>query len=240
MPPKALGSLDSTEERIFKKINLSHSHLCVSVSKSFVRSDTISMPCTFSSVFLGLQDYCLTHVNFSFTRPTMGRITFRFLYFFHHSQTNMAASENLSEREGLARTSPLLAYLHIQKIQHQGSSTKSIIGLGRQCMYYRLVFQMYAVFILTLSSICILPIHSHFLIVHLRMFFPCFPVRTGIPNLLWLVSLPIFKSESPIKKKKKIPLLGNWHSNLSSQSGGIFFLPSTSNQTTSFECSWDL
>ncbi|MXQ98554.1 hypothetical protein E5288_WYG008100 [Bos mutus] len=46
--------------------------------------------------------------------------------------TNMAASENLSEREGLARTSPLLAYLHIQKIQHQGSSTKSIIGLGRQ------------------------------------------------------------------------------------------------------------
>lgn len=105
--------------------------------KALLEATQFSMPCTFLSVFLGLHNYCLTHVNFSFTRPTMGLITFRFLYFFHHSQTNMAASENLSEREGLARTSPLLAYLHtsedttsgfIHQIYHRFGETMYVLS----------------------------------------------------------------------------------------------------------------
>lgn len=170
----------------------------MSVSKSFVRSDTISsMPCTFLSVFLGLHNYCLTHGIFHLPDPRWDwSPSDSFIFFTTHRWTWLPARICLNVRAWHAHH-PCSPTYTLQKIQHQGSSTKSIIGLGRQCTYYRLVFQIYAMFILTLSSICILLIHSHFLIVHLRMFFSCFPVRTGIPNLLWLVSLPIFKSDSP-------------------------------------------
>lgn len=151
MPPKALGSLDSTEERIFKKkINLSHSHLCVSVSKS------IQFQC-FALIYVPRTAKLFTHVNFSFTRSTMGLITFRFLYFFHHSQTNMAASENLSEREreGLARTSPLV-YLHtsegttsgfIHQNYHRFGETMYILSTGISnicCVYSNIIINLYS------------------------------------------------------------------------------------------------
>lgn len=124
--------------------------------KALLEATQFSMPCTFLSVFLGLHNYCLTHVNFSFTRPTMGLITFRFLYFFHHSQTNMAASENLSEREGLARTSPLLAYLHtsedttsgfIHQIYHRFGETMYVLstGISNICyVYFNLIINLYS------------------------------------------------------------------------------------------------
>lgn len=103
----------------------------------------------------------------------MGRITFRFLYVSpltdeHGCQQGSAVNMNVWVWHAHHHCS--LTYT-LPKAQSQGSSNKHIIDLWRQYMGFDWHFK-YILFILTLKSICILHIYSHFLIVHLRILFP--------------------------------------------------------------------
>lgn len=139
---KALGhSLDSTEEKVFKKsIEINLIYICLFLKalleatqfKCFALSHLLSSDCKTT----------VSHMQiFNLSDPRWdGSPSDSFI--FRCSQTNMAASEDLSERErerergGLAHTSPLLLiYLRTSEGAMSGFITKSITGLGRRCTY---------------------------------------------------------------------------------------------------------
>lgn len=106
----------------------------------------------------------------------------------HRSLTNMAASEDLPERERVG-----LPCLRPSEARCQDWSNRYIMGSERQWVCFGWHFK-FMLFILTLKSICILPLLPPPLNSTFEDSFSCFPVRTGIPNRLWLIRLLIFKN----------------------------------------------
>lgn len=165
VPPKLwVAPLIPQNKRLFKKIN--QHHLCLSISKSFVTRNTEFKSFLLSNVLPGTARLLSHTCEFLIYQAHDGTNHLQVLVFFTTSRRTWLPARSCRERECVG---PLV---YLQKARWQGSPNTHIMALGRQYMCFWLAFQIYAVFSLTLKSICILHIYSHLLIAHLRILSP--------------------------------------------------------------------
>lgn len=146
------------------------------------------LPCLLPRTAKLLSDTC-KFFNSSGPRGDMSPSHF---FISHHSLTNMAASEDLPWTWTCVGACPVSTTLQKHDVRIGPTNTlwarreTMCVCFGWHCKFM--------LFILTLKSICILPLLQPPLNSTLEDSFSCFPVRTGIPNRLWLIRLLIFKN----------------------------------------------